>query len=1296
MKHLLPLSVLTILIVFISPLSVNTTAPSAETVYDVGPDTVPGSIIRFEHLTIENGLSQNAGLAIFQDSKGYLWIGTQDGLNRYDGYNFKIYKHDPDNPNSISHNSIFAIDEDKDGYLWIGTWGGGLNRFNPAAEIFTSYRNNPDEPSSLSNDTVTSLKQDASGALWVGTLGGLNRYDPVTNGFDHFRNDANNPESLSSDAISVIFEDSHHQLWIGTGAKGVEGSGLNRFDPSTGKAIRYQHSEAAARSLSSNNIASIYEAPDGMFWIATGGFSLPGAGLNLFNPFMGTAEHFLHNPGVADSLSADDLMALWGDSNGTLWIGTWSAGLERMELSQPGHFEHYQNDRFFPESLSGDEIWSLYKDRSGILWIGTSHSGINKLPANSGQFSLYRNIPSNPYSLSTNAIGAFAEDNRGNIWIATWGAGLDRLDLHTGRFDHFRHDPMNKDSLSDDLFMEVYVDSDGMVWAGTLGKGLDSLHPMTRRVTHYLHDPEDPTSIADDNIAAIIPGKRGSLWIGTFGGLSFFDPKTKSFINYSHNPSNPASLTENKVVSLYLDSKRNVLWIGTWGGGLNRLDLNDPHYADPRWATFTNYRNNPDDPSSLSEDSVWAIHQTRNGSLWLGTQMGLNHLDPTTGTFNRYTEKDGLPNNVVLGILEDYFGKLWLTTNNGLAQFDPGTEAFMTYDISDGLQSNEFNSNAYYRARSGIMFVGGINGFNLFNPVNIKPNPFAPQVAVTGFQVFNQPLKVDLSGREPIELSYRQDFISFEFAAFDFQAPLKNQYAYKLEGFDKDWIQAGNRRYATYTNLPGGQYNFRVKASNSDGVWNETGVAIPISIIPPIWQTWWFNGSLIILLAGLVVGGFRWRLNSIRAQNILLETQIAERTSELRETNTLLEKEIEQRKRAEAALSKRAAGELKLSEARFQAIFDNVAVGVAVMTLDRKPIAFNATTERIIGYNAEEMENIDPRSLAVPEDRDMDVKPFQELIEGKRNSYVMERRYRHKDGHIFWARVNYSLVRDLDSKPDYLIGIIEDIDEQKRAAERLAEQEAEYLLTLQQRVTERTHELQETNQRLQEEIEQRAKIEKELSEKAAEEAVAADRTRLARDLHDAVTQTLFSASLIAEVLPDLWDMDIAEAKNSTEELRQLTRGALAEMRTLLLELRPATLTQTRLSDLMKQLCEAFIGRSRLPITLNIEGERDLPPEVQVAYYRIAQESLNNIFKYARATKVDVTLCLSPSGVRFEVCDNGIGFDLSTAKPTSLGLRIMRERAEAIGADFHISSTPGAGTCLEVVWNENQNLKLRVL
>ena len=1295
MKRIFWLFFIAILGFSVLPFTAGLAAPSTGAAFDVDLNFAPGSVVRFEHLTIEDGLSQNAGLAIFQDSRGYLWIGTQDGLNRYDGYGFKIYKHDPDDPNSLSHNSILSMGEDKNGSLWVGTWGGGLNRYDPATETFTPYLPDPEDPASLSDGTIYSIKSDSNGNLWIATLAGLDRYNSETDTFEHFKNDPNDPNSLSSDAVSYIFEDSNRQLWIGTGAGGVEGSGLNRFDPSSGTFTRYQHDDSDPESLASNNVASIVEAPDGAFWIATGGFSLRGAGLDNFDPQTGKVKHFKHDLQNEHSLSGDDVMSLWLDPDGALWIGTWANGLSRMSLADPGYFSRYQNDPFFPDSLSGDEVWSLFRDRSGILWVGTSHSGINKLPSNAGQFSLYRNNPGNPASLGANAIGAFAEDKRGNIWVATWGGGLDRFNPADGTFTHYHHDPENPNSLSDDLFMDVYVDPYNMVWAGTLGKGLNHLNPATGRATHYLHDPENPNSLADDNIAAFLPDKNRGLWVGTFGGVSLFDPNTDSFTNYSNDPANPSSLSSNTVVSLYLDSN-NILWIGTWGGGLNQLDLNDPRQNDPKTATLTRYIHNADDSNSLSEDSVWTIHETADGYIWLGTQLGLNRLDPRTGEFKHYTEKNGLPNNVVLGILEDGDGNLWLTTNNGLAEFDPRTETFTHYDTSDGLQSNEFNSIAYFKSADGTMYVGGINGFNLFRPEDIKPNPVAPQVVVTRFDVFNESQHVDLTGRTPIELSYQQDVISFEFSAFDFQAPQKNQYAYKLEGFDDDWIQSGNRRYVTYTNLPGGNYVFRVKASNSDGVWNENGISIPVTITPPFWQTWWFIGSLVVGLGMLLAGGFRYRLSTIREQNIQLEIQVSERTSELRETNKLLEVEVEQRKRAEEALAKHAAEELYNSQARFQAIFDNVAVGVAVMSLERRPITFNAATERIVGYTANELQNIDPRSLAVPEDRGMDIELFQELIEGKRNSFVMERRYRHKDERIFWARVNYSLVRDLNGKPDYLVGIIEDIDEQKRASERMAEQEADYLLNLQQRVQERTQELETANQRLQKEIEQRTKIEKELAEKAAEEAVTADRTRLARDLHDAVTQTLFSASLTAEVLPELWEMDVDEAMRSTEELRQLTRGALAEMRTLLLELRPAALTQTRLSDLIKQLCEAFIGRSRLPITLSIDGDCDLPPEVQIAVYRIAQESLNNVFKYARATQVNVSLFLSPDGLRFEVCDNGIGFDMSTSKPTSLGLRIMRERAEAIGADFHISSTLGTGTCVEVVWNVNPNVKLRVL
>ena len=393
---------------------------------------------------------------------------------------------------------------------------------------------------------------------------------------------------------------------------------------------------------------------------------------------------------------------------------------------------------------------------------------------------------------------------------------------------------------------------------------------------------------------------------------------------------------------------------------------------------------------------------------------------------------------------------------------------------------------------------------------------------------------------------------------------------------------------------------------------------------------------------------------------------------------------------------KRTLEDLRESEARFRAMFEHSAIGIGIMGLDRKVTAMNPAICRMFGYEAHELLGRTPVFVTHPDDFQESTRQYQDILNGTTDHFIAERRYLRKNGESFWAQVSMSLVRHADGSPNYLIGLMADIDAQKKAQDRLAEQEADYLRNLQKRVAERTRELEEANRQLQLEIEQRKRIERELAQKAAEEAVTADRTRLARDLHDAVTQTLFSASLTAEVLPDLWEMDIAEAKRSTEELRQLTRGALAEMRTLLLELRPTALTQTRLNDLIKQLCEAFIGRSRLPITLTIEGERDLPPEVQIAFYRIAQESLNNVFKYARATEVKVNLFLSPANVHFEVCDNGIGFDMTASKPTSLGMRIMRERAEAIGADLNIASAPGTGTCVAVTWHENPNHKLRVL
>lgn len=1500
--------------------------------------------LRFEHLNLEDGLSQNSIFFVFQDSQGFLWVGTQDGLNRYDGYEFRVFKHDPDDTGSISINSVLCAAEDKDGAIWFGTWDGGLNRYNPVNQSFTRYRHDTNNPNSLTHDLVTDLLVDSSGQLWVATSGGgLDRYDPQRDGFVHHRHNPQDSTSLSGDDLSVLLEDPSGHLWIGTGGFGKAGSGLNRFDPQTGQVTRFS-SSLKVNSLSSDSISALALDPEGKLWVGTGGYGLTGLGLNHFDPQTGHATRYMNQPENSLSLSSNDISSLFLDPTGVLWISTWGGGLERMDTLNPGVFIHSRHDAFNPQSLSSDILWSIAQDQTGIFWIGTVNGGLNKLNPQLQRFRLYRNLPHDDSSIGFNAIGPIEEDPSGKIWVGTLGGGLDLFDPQTGSFQHYRVDLQEFASQQYNTYLDLLIDRQGDLWIATL-YGIATFNPQTQAFTRYQNDTQNPVSLVNDNVAGLLEDPDGRLWVATLGGLDWYDREIGQFSHVSI-PGSPA------FVSLYLDSQGD-LWAGTWGSGLFHLYLDT---LDGDQVEYEHFVHDADEDTSLSDDSIWTIHEDRDGILWFGTQVGVNRYDPSTGSFSHLTVKEGLPDNTVLCMLADDQGYIWVSTNHGLSRLDPATNTMHNYYASDGLQSNEFVSNACNRTRSGDLYFGGVNGLTAFNPAEIVENALPPPVSLTMLRVFNDPYPADLTGKRTINLSYQQNFIAFEFVALDYHAPLKNQYAYRLEGFDKDWVQAGTRRYASYTNLEGGEYVFRVKAANNDGVWNENGVAISLHITPPWWQNGWFRGGMIVLILGLASAGVWGRLEVVRRQAHHLEAEVLERTNELRDSNLRLEQEIVLRKMAEAELASNAAAELQQSEARFQAMFDNAAIGMALFKLDRYPIAVNAAllkmtggysreemlqmtgaelthpadrevglqefqeliagkresfqvekryvrrdgrvfwvrlttsavrnaagevqylvsmiedidvrkqvqielqesearfrglfdhaemgivltniekpvdleddanfyrlihqqrcnpalqrmfgyteselqemdltllvhpedrgmdkqyakelysgqrddyriekryvrkdgsvflgrlsysmvrdehgsprmaigivedmdeerkaqeelrrsearframfdntavgialmslekravqvnqaAQKIVGYDEDELLQVNPTDLALEEFRYIDQDQFARLVAGKIDQYQVEKRYRRKNGELFWGRVNYSSVKDAKGKPLYLIGLIEDIDDEKRAKEKLAEQEAEHRHMLEKRVAERTLELRQTNERLQQEILQRQKAEEALAVKAADEAVIAERTRLARELHDAVTQTLFSASLIAEVLPELWSTDVAEAENSTEELRQLTRGALAEMRTLLLELRPAVLTQSRFEDLLRQLCEALIGRARLPIQLLIEGKRQLPPDVQVALYRIAQESLNNIVKYARPDTVWVELRMSERGVLMTVRDNGIGFDPAMVKPTSLGQRIMRERAENIDAELTITSQPGQGTEVTVFWQD---------
>jgi signal transduction histidine kinase/ligand-binding sensor domain-containing protein len=1065
------------------------------------PPFSPPAPIRFEHLSLEDGLSQNAVLDLLQDRQGFLWVATQDGLNRYDGYSFKVFKTDPDDPNTLSINSVLKLLEDDAGNIWVGTWGGGLNRLDPQTGAVRRYRYDEHDPASLSNDLVAALWEDGHGSLWVGTMGGgLNRLDRISGRFTRYRHDPADPTSIGSDFVSSIYEDEHGALWLGTGGFGNPGAGLDRFDPQSETFTHYHADPTDPHTLSSDSIAAVYPAPDGKLWLGTGGFGIIGAGLNLFDPATGQVTRLQHDETDPTSLANNTVMSIFTDSEGRTWVGTWGGGLDLVQRDGDAiTFLHHRNDPYELSSLSADIVWPMLEDTSGVLWVGTVNGGINKVNPQMQRFGLYRNHPDNPQSLGFNVVGSFYEDRAGGIWVGTWGGGLNLFDRAAGTFTRYLHDPNDPTSLSEKTVSAVYEDPGGAIWVGTFG-GLNKLDRTTGEFTHYRHDPADPDSVASDSIYTLLAAPEGKMWVGLLGGLDLYDPATDTFRHFVHDPNEPSSLPDNDITELYAD-RTGRLWIGTWHNGMAYLD---PDAWARGEARFVRYEHDPDDPATISDNGVWAIHQDRTGAIWAGTQAGLNRLDLKTGRFTHYREKDGLPNSSVTCIQEDEGGNLWLGTNNGLVRVNPILMRFRTYDVSNGLQSNEFNSGACLRSRSGEMFYGGVRGFNVFQPGEVRDNPNPPPVVITGFQVFNKPQPVDLSGQQPIDLSYEQNFISFEFAALDFHAPYKNRYAYRLEGFDPEWIQAGDRRYASYTNLPPGSYTFRVRGSNNDGVWNEAGLALPLRVAPPLWQTWWFQASAILLVASLAFAGYRWRVHEVRVQNRRLAQTVAQQTADLRH-------EMEQRRQAEEALAHKAA------------------------------------------------------------------------------------------------------------------------------------------------------------------------------EEAARDAVIAERTRLARDLHDAVTQTLFSASLIAEVLPDLYSIDPQEGKESTEELRQLTRGALAEMRTLLLELRPAAVMQARLDDLVRQLIEAIVGRTRLPVQYDADGQRPLPDDVKVALYRIAQEALNNVVKYARPKQVTVDLRQHPLGVRLTVADDGVGFDPAAVGAGHLGQKIMRERAEAIGARISVHSKPGEGTVVTVIW-----------
>ncbi len=822
--------------------------------------------IRFEHLGTAQGLSQANIISIFQDSRGFMWFGTKDGLNKYDGYSFSIYKYDAANENSLSHNTIEAIAEDGDGDLWIATWGGGLDMFDRKKERFVHHKADSKNPFSIGTDYINCLWFGSDGNLWVGTEGkGLQMYEKKSGKFFTYAHSETDPKSLSDDMVKDIKEDGQHNLWIGTNT-----GGLNLFDRKSKTFRHFRHDEKNSKSLAPESDQCLFIDRDNRLWVGT-----RGGGLDLFDREKEEFRHFRHNPADPGSIPSNVIKSLNEDDAGNLWIGTENGGLSILN-ARAGTFDNYLQDEVDNASLGNNSIYSLYRDKKGDMWVGTASAGVDFVNKDANNFTYYRHS-SSVSSLSNNIVLSLFEDTEKDLWIGTDGGGLNRFDPRTGHFTHYLHDPSGKNSLCANYVLSICQDREGNIWIGTYGQGLSVFNKKKNSFKHYSYDPSAPNGLSAANITGLFEDAEGNMWLATYGGgICKYNRKEDNFIHYGNDPANPASLGSN-YINLFFQDKEGKLWIGTNGHGLDLFNKET--------GSFTHLLKDPV-KNSISNNDIYCLKEDAAGNLWIGTNLGLNRMDRKSGRFTSYFMKDGLPSNSIPGLLIDEKGVLWISTYKGLSRFDPAGNVFRNFGIDEGLQGDEFKMNCCYKTGSGKMYFGGINGFNGFSPDSIKEKVYDPPLVLTDFKILNRqvqisrndadksPLKGNITDTREIALSYDQTFISFEFASLDYAIQGDKQYSYMLEGFDKDWNNVGGQHSATYTNLDPGKYSFKVRSLKNEREWHSNAVVLQLTINPPFWKTWWFRLLMALSFIAALIGFYKIRLRKIKQQKAGLERQV--------------------------------------------------------------------------------------------------------------------------------------------------------------------------------------------------------------------------------------------------------------------------------------------------------------------------------------------------------------------------------------------------------------------------------------
>lgn len=824
--------------------------------------------MRFERLGPDEGLSQQAVLAIGQDARGFMWLGTEDGLNRFDGFAFQ----QPDESAGLGTAFVTDLELDAAGTLWIATDGSGVLTRDPGTgRVSASWSSAASDIDGLSS--ARAVKLDNLGRVWIGTRdAGVVVFDPHRHTFKRYRHVADDEATLSADAIHSVHIVSGG-VWIGTD------SGLDYIDNDPDKPVqRYALASATKQAPEARAVRALLEDRAGMLWIGTG------YGLIQLEPRTGEQVLFQADARNPSALPANEVQTLLEDSARRVWVGT-TAGLALYDPHKLG-FDIYKHDAADPTSLPDDRIVSLFEDRGGLLWVGTQLAGAAKWNPRSWSFGhrLERDAEA-----AVNNITSFSQDRSGTIWIGTFGAGLRTADEASGTTRKWRGD---RGQLGDDAIMALLTDRAGALWVGTMSAGLVRIAPDRKRIEVFRHDPSRAHSLPADGVMSLLEDSAGRIWIGTYGGgLSRFAPATRDFRPAAPDADANNSLRSGRVTALAEDHEGRI-WAGTDGGGL--------HMLMPTTGATRQWLHDSTNANSLGADTIYALHVDASGTLWIGTHgRGLDRVtvqsrDLSQLRFAHYREAQGLPDNTVYAVLSDDENNIWLSTGHGLASLSRGSHNVSRFHRSHGLQGEEFNFGAAFRSSSGQLYFGGTNGYNVFTPRRLQFNKHLPPVALTGVSILNQPLRttVPYEVLERLQLGHRDQVVTFDFAALDFTSPRENSYRYRLEGFDDRWVNAGARRSATYTRLAGGEYTFRVQAANADGLWSTTDLALRLDVEAPPWRQGWAYAIYAALIAlALYAAWTQWRRKRAREERyrIELETKVRDRTREIAERNAELE-----------------------------------------------------------------------------------------------------------------------------------------------------------------------------------------------------------------------------------------------------------------------------------------------------------------------------------------------------------------------------------------------------------------------